>query len=70
MPAVPRPRHRLTVDDYDALIATGRLTDARVELVDGDLLAMNAQGPVDASLTVWLQVALGAASQLERLPPG
>ena len=61
MTAVLRTRHRLTVDDYDALTATGRLADARVELIDGELFAMNAQGPVHASLTVWLRHLIEAA---------
>lgn len=61
MTAALRPRHRLTVDDFDALIASGRLADARVELIDGDLVDMNAQGPVHASLTVWLHRLLEAA---------
>jgi Uma2 family endonuclease len=58
---VARPRHRLTVDDFDALIAGGRLADARVELIDGELISMNAQGPVHASLTVWLRHQIEAA---------
>jgi Uma2 family endonuclease len=61
MNAELRPRHRLTVDDFDALIASGRLADARVELIDGDLVDMNAQGPAHASLTVWLRRLLEAA---------
>ena len=61
MTVVLRARHRLTVDDYGALIATGRLADARVELIDGELLAMNAKGPVHASLTVWLRHLVEAA---------
>jgi len=61
MDAALRSRHRLTVDDFDALIASGRLADARVELIDGELLSMNAQGPVHASLTVWLHRLLERA---------
>lgn len=53
--AARRQRHRLTVDDYDALIASGRLNQARVELIDGELLEMNPEEPVHASLTVWLR---------------
>lgn len=61
MTSALRARHRLTVDDYDALIASGRLADAKVELIAGELLAMNAQGPVHASLTVWLRRLVEAA---------
>lgn len=55
MSAVARARHRLTVDDFEALIATGRLAEARIELIGGELFSMNPQGPVHASLTVWLR---------------
>lgn len=61
MDAGLRARYRLTADDYDALIASGRLADARVELIDGEILSMNAQGPVHASLTVWLRRILEEA---------
>ena len=61
MTAALRPRHRLTVDDFDALIASGRLADARVELIDGDLLEKVPQNPLHASLTVWLRRLLEAA---------
>lgn len=61
MSLAPRPRHRLTVDDLDALIVSGCLDDARVELIDGELLAMSQQGPIHASLTVWLHRRLEAA---------
>ena len=36
------------------MCATGALADARVELIDGELLEMNAQGDVHAILTVLL----------------
>ena len=53
-----RRRRRLSVDDFDALIASGRLAGAPVELIDGGLYDMNAQGPVHANHTVWLHRVL------------
>lgn len=37
------------------MIEAGVLTNARVELIDGELLAMNAQGAPHVMLTVWLR---------------
>lgn len=53
-----RSRHRLSVDDYDALIASGRLVHEKVELIDGWLYDMNPQGPIHANHTVWLRQLL------------
>ena len=53
-----RTRRRLSVADYDALIASGRLDGVPVELIDGWLYDMNAQGPIHANHTVWLRGVL------------
>ena len=58
MTADIRPRRRLSVDDYDALIASGRLDGVPVELIDGWLYDMNAQEPIHANHTVWLHRVL------------
>ncbi len=58
MTAAIRTRRRLSVDDYDALIASGRLDGVPVELIDGWLYDMNAQGPIHANHTVWLRRVL------------
>ncbi|MEL6188003.1 MAG: Uma2 family endonuclease [Myxococcota bacterium] len=61
MTAARRTRRRLSVDDFDALIASGRLAGAPVELIDGWLYDMNAQGPIHANHTVWLRQVLEGA---------
>lgn len=61
MTAALRSRRRLSVDDYDALIASGRLDGVPVELIDGWLYDMNAQGPIHANHTVWLRRLLERA---------
>ena len=53
--SVARQRHRLSAADVTRMIEAGVLTNARVELIDGELLAMNAQGAPHVMLTVWLR---------------
>lgn len=48
----------LTTDQYDALVATGSLDEARVELLDGGLFAMAPQGPMHSGFTRRLAAAL------------
>jgi Uma2 family endonuclease len=55
MTVTPRERYRLSAAEYDRMIEAGLLADARVELIDGELLAMNAQGAPHSMLTVWLR---------------
>ena len=53
---------RFTADEVWRLVEIGVLReDERVELIDGELIVMNAQGPIHASLTVILRGALEAA---------
>lgn len=58
MTAVARKRYRLSAAEYDRMIEAGLLADARIELIDGELLAMNAQGAPHSMLTVWLRRVL------------
>lgn len=62
-PAVPeRVPHRFTVDEMWALQDSGALGDARVELIEGELVDMPADGPlnVDWSMVLgrWLYRSL------------
>lgn len=50
-----RTRHRLTDEDVQRLLDAGLLEDRRVELIDGELVEMNPQGPVHANLTGWVR---------------
>ncbi|MEM1029745.1 MAG: Uma2 family endonuclease [Myxococcota bacterium] len=55
MSLASRPaRYRLSASELDRMCAAGLLVDARVELIDGELLEMNAQGPIHAGLTVMI----------------
>ncbi|WP_295882702.1 Uma2 family endonuclease [uncultured Thiohalocapsa sp.] len=51
-----RHRHRYTVDDYYRMADAGILSpDARVELIDGDVMEMPPIGPPHASMVTELQ---------------
>lgn len=53
---------RFSADEVWRMVEVGLLTDSdRVELIEGELLVMNPQGPVHASLTVILHRALEQA---------
>lgn len=66
MTAAARPRYRLRVDDFDALIATGRLADAPVELIeDRDKAAVYARGGVPE---YWLVDPDGRQIEVFRTP--
>lgn len=55
-------RYRLTVDDFDKMGAVGIFReDDRIELVEGDLIAMPPIGPKHLGAVVWLDKALHAA---------
>jgi Uma2 family endonuclease len=44
------PRHRLTVDDVERMVESGILAeDASVELLEGELVVVNPQGPAHAT---------------------
>ncbi len=47
-------RHRLSVHDIEQMLNVGLLADEPVELIDGELIRMNAQGAPHAMLTVWI----------------
>ena len=48
-------RHRFSVADIERMLKAGLLHDARLELIDGELLEMNAQGPTHAGLTTLIR---------------
>lgn len=56
MSAIVEPtRHRLSIDDFERLVAAGILAeDSRVELIEGDLIDMPPIGPGHASVSVRL----------------
>lgn len=56
MNAIVEPtRHRLSIDDFERLVAAGILAeDSRVELIEGDLIDMTPIGPGHASVSVRL----------------
>lgn len=52
---VDPPRHKLSIDDFERLVAAGILAeDSRVELIEGDLIDMPPIGPGHASVSVRL----------------
>lgn len=55
------PFRGLTVPEYEALISTGALEDARLELLEGGLYEMAPQGPLHAGLANRLRRHLEAA---------
>jgi Uma2 family endonuclease len=44
-PAIPLPVHRLDVETYNRMVASGALEDQRVELLDGVLVDMSPHSP-------------------------
>ncbi len=55
MTELARARTRFTDADVQRMLEVGLLDDRRVELIDGDLIEMNPQGPVHANLTGWIR---------------
>ncbi|MBC8071579.1 MAG: Uma2 family endonuclease [Deltaproteobacteria bacterium] len=67
-------RYRLTVDDVERMVESGILgADARVELVEGELVAVSPQGPEHASgkgvLAELLQRAFGGSAWVRNQDP-
>jgi Uma2 family endonuclease len=58
MSELARSRTRFTDADVMRMLDAGVLDDRRVELIDGDLIEMNPQGPVHANLTTWIRELL------------
>jgi Uma2 family endonuclease len=70
------PIHRLDVDAYNRIVASGALEGERVELLDGLLVEVSPQSPAHATLVERLMLRLAASrlplrvqSPLE-VPPG
>jgi Uma2 family endonuclease len=60
------PLHRITVDEYERIVASGALEDpVRVELIDGYLVDKMAKNPGHSFATIETHQALG-----KRLPAG
>jgi Uma2 family endonuclease len=56
------PRHRITVDEYHRMAEVGLLApDARVELIDGEIIDMAPMGSPHGSTVDWLTRLLCAA---------
>jgi Uma2 family endonuclease len=57
-----RPRHRFTVKEYNEMAQLGLLDpDARVELIDGDIIEMPPIGPAHATIVTRLSTLLTRA---------
>jgi Uma2 family endonuclease len=65
-PTGPPPLHRITVDEYERIIASGALEDSsRVELIDGYMVDKMGKNPGHSYAATATHQALGA-----RLPAG
>src|SRR5580704_16484999 len=57
-------RHRISVKEYYRMAETGELApDARVELLDGQIIDMSPIGPFHGSVTKYLNQFFSAASR-------
>ncbi|HZF14963.1 MAG TPA: Uma2 family endonuclease [Steroidobacteraceae bacterium] len=56
------PRHRITVDEYHRMAEVGLLAeDARVELIEGEIIDMAPTGSRHSAVVSWLNELLGKA---------
>jgi Uma2 family endonuclease len=53
-PGITVPIHRLDVDTYNTIVASGALDEQRVELLDGMLVEMSRQSPAHATVITLL----------------
>lgn len=58
----PRQTYRFTVAEVLQMVAAGLLADARVELLDGELICMTAKGPLHVFIAASLHARLLRAS--------
>jgi Uma2 family endonuclease len=64
-PATTLPHHRMDVETYNRIVASGALEDERIELLDGAIVDMSPQSPSHAAIVEALTMHfMGVACRL------